>query len=223
MATDAAASPPPPTAALPTASPSAATPAQRPDARRRGPRTRTAMLDAAERVVLRDGPSASMNAIAAEAGITKPILYRHFGDKAGLYVALADRHIETLLALLRQALTQPATRRERTVAAIDAWLRLVEGNPALYRFLVHRGQAEEPEVRDRVAMFQRRLGDARAIGIAAELGLPEDQRPRAQAWAHGIVGMVQAASDWWLDEQPFGREDLTRHLADLIDGAYANA
>jgi AcrR family transcriptional regulator len=211
MATEAAASPPAPT------------PPGRPDARRRGPRTRTELLDAAERVVLRDGPSASMNAIATEAGITKPILYRHFGDKAGLYVALADRHIETLLALLREALTRPATRRERTVAAIDAWLRLVEGNPALYRFLVHRGQAEEPEVRDRVAIFQRRLGDALAIGIAAELGLPEDQWPRAQAWAHGIVGMVQAASDWWLDEQPFGREDLTRHLADLIDGAYANA
>ncbi|WP_194920681.1 TetR family transcriptional regulator [Catenulispora rubra] len=193
-------------------------------ASRRGPRrTREYLLDAAERVVLREGPSASMNAIAAEAGISKPILYRHFGDKAGLYVALADRHIETLLALLREALTRPATRRERTEAAIDAWLRLVEGNPALYRFLVHRGQAEEPEVRDRVAIFQRRLGDALAIGIAAELGLPEDQWPRAQAWAHGIVGMVQAASDWWLDEQPFGREDLTRHLADLIDGAYAHA
>ncbi|MEY9861757.1 AcrR family transcriptional regulator [Catenulispora sp. GAS73] len=201
-----------------------ATDADQARASRRGPRrTREYLLDAAERVVLREGPSASMNAIAAEAGISKPILYRHFGDKAGLYVALADRHIETLLALLREALTRPATRRERTEAAIDAWLRLVEGNPALYRFLVHRGQAEEPEVRDRVAMFQRRLGDALAIGIAAELGLPEDQWPRAQAWAHGIVGMVQAASDWWLDEQPFGREDLTRHLADLIDGAYAHA
>ncbi|MFD0634420.1 TetR family transcriptional regulator [Catenulispora yoronensis] len=179
------------------------------------------MLDAAERVVLRDGPAASMNAIAAEAGITKPILYRHFGDKAGLYVALADRHIETLLARLREALTRPGTRRRRTEAAIDAWLGLVEGNPALYRFLVHRAQAEEPQVRDRVARFQRRLGDALAAGIAAELGLPEPQWPRAQAWAHGIVGMVQAASDWWLDEQPFDRAALTLHLADLLDGAYA--
>jgi len=140
--------------------------------RRRGPRTREELLDAAERVVLRDGPSASMNAIAAEAGITKPILYRHFDDKAGLYVALADRHIETLLERLRLALTRPLPRRERTEAAIDAWLRLVEGNPALYRFLVQRGQAEEPQVRDRVAMFQRRLGDEWAVGIAAEFKWP---------------------------------------------------
>jgi AcrR family transcriptional regulator len=187
---------------------------------RRAATTRSDLLDAAERVVLRDGPQASMNAIAAEAGITKPILYRHFDDKAGLYVALADRHIETLLERLRDALTRPVPRRERTEAAIDAWLRLVEGNPALYRFLVHRGQSEEPEVRHRVALFQRRLGDALAMGMMAELGLTEDDRPRAQAWAHGIVGMVQAASEWWLDEQPFDRTALARHLTDLIDGAY---
>jgi AcrR family transcriptional regulator len=187
---------------------------------RRTVRTRDDLLDAAERVVLRDGPQASMNAIAAEAGITKPILYRHFDDKAGLYVALADRHIETLLARLSEALTRPVPRRERTEAAIDAWLRLVEGNPALYRFLVHRGQTEEPDLRTRVALFQRRLGDALADGMVAELGLTETDRPRAQAWAHGIVGMVQAASDWWLDERPFDRAALARHLTDLIDGAY---
>ena len=192
----------------------------RPPAGRRAVRSREELLDAAERVVLRDGPQASMNAIAAEAGITKPILYRHFGDKAGLYVALADRHIETLVDLLREALTRPLPRRERTQGAIDAWLRLVEGNPALYRFLVHRGQAEEPEVRSRVALFQRRLGDALAVGIAEELGLPEEEWPKAQAWAHGIVGMVQAASDWWLDERPFDRVALARHLTDRIDVAY---
>ena len=65
---------------------------------------RALLLAAADRVVQRDGPDASMNVIAAEAGITKPILYRHFGDKGGLYRALAQRHIEELLERLRAAL-----------------------------------------------------------------------------------------------------------------------
>ncbi len=77
-------------------------------------------------------------------------------------------------------------------------------------------------MRSRVALFQRRLGDALAVGIAEELALPEAERAKAQAWAHGIVGMVQAASDWWLDERPFGRAVLARHLTDLIDGAYGH-
>ncbi|BFO19525.1 hypothetical protein SHKM778_59130 [Streptomyces sp. KM77-8] len=54
---------------------------QRTDQQRSAERRRRELLEAADRVVLRDGPGASMNAIAAEAGITKPILYRHFGDK----------------------------------------------------------------------------------------------------------------------------------------------
>ncbi|MEV1243105.1 TetR/AcrR family transcriptional regulator [Nonomuraea sp. NPDC050022] len=67
----------------------------------RDPDRRKALLDAADRVILREGPEASMAAIAAEAGITKPILYRHFGDKSGLYEALADRHVRTVIAQLR--------------------------------------------------------------------------------------------------------------------------
>ncbi|MBC7679270.1 MAG: TetR/AcrR family transcriptional regulator, partial [Pseudorhodobacter sp.] len=61
---------------------------------------REALLAAADAVVQRDGASASMASIAAEAGITKPILYRHFGDKGGLYAALTERHTDRLLEAL---------------------------------------------------------------------------------------------------------------------------
>src|ERR671939_42161 len=84
-------------------------PAARPLGRSR--QRRQELLDAADRVIMRDGPEASMNAIAAEAGITKPILYRHFGDKGGLYRALAVRHTDALLATLRAALDLPNDRR----------------------------------------------------------------------------------------------------------------
>jgi len=43
--------------------------------------------------VARDGAAVSMDNIAAEAGIAEAMLYRHFGDKAGLYSALAERYI----------------------------------------------------------------------------------------------------------------------------------
>lgn len=82
---------------------------QRTEQQRSADRRRRELLEAADRVVLRDGPQASMNAIAAEAGITKPILYRHFGDKGGLYAALAMRHTDALLDSLRAALDAPRT------------------------------------------------------------------------------------------------------------------
>ena len=100
-------------------------------------RRRRELLEAADRVVLRDGPEASMNAIAAEAGITKPILYRHFGDKGGLYRALAKRHTDALLDALRAALDAPAERRERVEATLDTYLAAIEARPQVYRFLMH--------------------------------------------------------------------------------------
>src|SRR6185503_13694774 len=83
---------------------------------------RAQLLDAADRAIQRDGPDVSMAAIAAEAGVTKPIVYRHFGDKAGLYRALAERHTDELLASIRTALTSPAGLRARAEGAVDAYL-----------------------------------------------------------------------------------------------------
>src|SRR5436190_15385853 len=93
------------------------------------PSKREQLLDAADRVVRREGSAASMNLIAAEAGITKPILYRHFGDKGGLFRALADRYIDDLRARLRSALTTRGGLRARTRATIDAYLSAVEEQP----------------------------------------------------------------------------------------------
>src|SRR3954470_5622970 len=93
---------------------------------------RAQLLEAADRVVRRNGSAASMNVIAAEAGITKPILYRHFGDKGGLYRALADRHSERLLTRLRAALATRGGLRARTRAAVDAYLAAVEEQPQVY-------------------------------------------------------------------------------------------
>src|SRR3954463_13967898 len=117
------------------------------------------LLEAADRVVRREGSAASMNLIAAEAGITKPILYRHFGDKGGLYRAPAARHPARLLVRLRAALTPRGGLTARTRATVDAYLAAVEEQPQVYRFLMERAAAEDVDVRGQVLGFLRRFGD----------------------------------------------------------------
>ncbi|MBB1252958.1 TetR family transcriptional regulator [Streptomyces alkaliterrae] len=197
--------------------------AQRSTAERR----RRELLEAAERVVLRDGPRASMNAIAAEAGITKPILYRHFGDKGGLYRALAQRHTDALLESLRASLDAPAERRERVEATLDTYLAAVEAHPQVYRFLMHPAEDAETEqgfdVGHHSAPLLRRLGEELAVFIEERLDLGPDSEELARVWGHGIVGMMHAAGDWWLRERPCPREQLVAHLADLLWGRLAAA
>ncbi|MFH8519128.1 TetR family transcriptional regulator [Streptomyces gelaticus] len=190
---------------------------------------RRELLEAADRVVLRDGPKASMNAIAAEAGITKPILYRHFGDKGGLYRALAKRHTDALLIALRAALDAPAERRRRVESTLDTYLAAIEARPQVYRFLMHPADDATPateqgfDVGRHSAPLLRRLGEELALVIAERVDLGPDSEAMARIWGHGIVGMMHAAGDWWLGERPCSREQLVSSLADLLWGRLSAA
>jgi AcrR family transcriptional regulator len=182
---------------------------------------RDQLLAAADRVVQRVGSAASMNVIAAEAGITKPILYRHFGDKGGLYRALAARHIDQLLERLRAALTTRGGLRARTRATVDAYLASVEERPQVYRFLMERAAVEEPDVRGQVEGFVRRFGEELAAGIRAEPELGDIENQRALVWAHAIAGMVQATGDWWLDHPEVARATVVDELTVLLWDGFA--
>lgn len=205
---------------------------QQADQHRSAHQRRRQLLEAADRVVLRDGPKASMNAIAAEAGITKPILYRHFGDKGGLYRALAKRHTDALLSALKAALDAPADRRARVEATLDTYLAAIEARPQVYRFLMHPADGgadaadhQPPEqgfdVGRHSAPLLRRLGEELAVVIEERVDLGPDSAQLARVWGHGIVGMMHAAGDWWLGERPCSRAQLVSSLADLLWGRLA--
>ncbi|MEU8269089.1 TetR family transcriptional regulator [Sphaerisporangium sp. NPDC049002] len=184
----------------------------------RDPDRRRALLDAADRVIRREGPQASMAAIAAEAGITKPILYRHFGDKSGLYQALADRHIRTVIKQLRREFARARTGlRTRARATIETYLDMISANLNLYRFLFHRAGAEDSRTHSHMAGIVRSLGEELGAVIAAD-GTVSDP-VRAQILGHAFVGMVQTTGDWWLEHHEVDRRQVVESLVDVIVAA----
>jgi AcrR family transcriptional regulator len=186
----------------------------------RDPCRRRALLDAADRIIRREGPDVSMASIAAEAGISKPILYRHFGDKSGLYQALADRHTRLLMDSVRAAFRRPGEIRDRARAAIGTYLAAIAANRNLYGFLVHRAGAEDTATHSAMSTLIRGLG-----GELAELLLEEGRLRdpvRGHVWGHATVGMVQAAGEWWLDHSDVPRAAVVEGLVDLLlDGLAA--
>ncbi|MCT9930278.1 TetR/AcrR family transcriptional regulator [Planotetraspora sp. A-T 1434] len=185
--------------------------------RGRSPERRRQLLDAADRVIRREGPEASMAAIAAEAGITKPILYRHFGDKSGLYQALAERHTRVVINLLRPEFAKPrADLRVRAQATINAYLDTISVNLNLYRFLFHRASAEDSRTHTQMAAIVRSLGEELGA-VFAEEGVADPVR--AQVLGHAFVGMVQAIGDWWLENCDVDRATVVEGLADVITAA----
>jgi len=184
---------------------------------------REELLDAADRVVRREGPRASMNAIAAEAGITKPILYRHFGDKHGLYRALADRHTTGLLEAVRGALALPLERRDLVEAVLDTYLAAIEARPQVYRFVTHPDPADGLSPAGPLAPALQQIAAELATAIRGQVDLGAETALLAETWSRAVTGMVLAAGDWWLEARPCGRDDMVRALADLLWGRLAAA
>lgn len=156
-----------------------------------------------------------MAAIAAEAGISKPILYRHFGDKSGLYQALAERHTRKLIDGIREEFSRDDPIRDRTRTTIDTYLATISKNLNLYRFLMHRASAEDTATHSAMSTMIRDVSRELAEVMIADGELAD--RTRAYVWGHAIVGMVQTAGDWWLDHgDDVPREDVVDGLVDLV-------
>ena len=184
---------------------------------------REQLLDAADRVFRRDGPGASMNAIAAEAGITKPIIYRHFTDKHGLYTALAERHTAGLLASVRTALALPLERRDLVETVLDTYLAAIEARPQVYRFLTHPDASDGLGPGSPLAPALQQIADEITAAVRHQVDLGAEADLLSEAWGRGITGMVLATGDWWLEHRPCSRRHMVQALADLLWGRLAAA
>src|SRR3954471_23291167 len=96
---------------------------------------RAELAEAAARAIRRIGPGVSMEEMAREAGITKPILYRHFGDKAGLCQAIAEQFAARLSEELDIARGLDPDPPRELRQAIEAYLAFAERDAAIHRFL----------------------------------------------------------------------------------------
>jgi len=173
---------------------------------------RQQLLDAAVDAIRTVGAQASMEQLAAQGGVTKPILYRHFGDRDGLGRAIGEHYASVLMDRLAGPLDAAAPREllERTV---DAYLAFLEEEPQLYAFLTSGGAGPDVESAGAIVVavaqaVAQRIGDQlRALGLDAT---------GAEPYAFGVVGMVHQAGDWWLRTGTMSREALTDHLTRLL-------
>jgi len=176
---------------------------------------RNQLLDAAIDAIRALGPAATMEQLAAQGGVTKPILYRHFVDRDGLIAAIAERFADGLLMSVSGPLVAVSDPRELLDTTIDAYVAFLERDPNLYGFLV---QQSSPRTDHRSSLGS--LVDVVAKQIAQVTGERLQAAGRdsgaAVPWAYGIVGLVHQSTHWWLRDQSMSRERFVRYLTDLL-------
>ena len=182
---------------------------------------RSQLLDAAVGAIRELGPNATMEQLAKAGGVTKPILYRHFGDRDGLIQAIAARFSTDLLTSVTTPLAADSDARDLLRSTVDSYVSFIERDPNLYRFMMQ----QQPERVDGLASMGSLIDlIARQVAQVAGERLREAGRDSGAAvpWAYGIIGLVHQAGDWWVDDQTMTRETLVNYLVSLLwDGLAA--
>ena len=200
--------------------------ADRPDGRRsrwdshRATR-RDELIDAAIAAIGEHGAGVGMDQIASAARTSKPVIYRYFTDKTDLYRAVSERLVGRVLSTLLDVAAGNPSPRRLIHASIDAYLGLLEDNPELYRFV-----AEHPLVDSGagagITAFSSVVADLLNRQLAEQLREGDLDPAFAHPWGEAIVGFINAASLWWLDNRDaMSRVQLADYLGALLWGGAA--
>lgn len=170
------------------------------------------IVEAALAVLAGSVPDFGVEEVAERAGVTKPVVYRHFTDRAGLVEAMGEQLTETLLEdwVLPAVRTEDTPPRDRIHGCISAFLGFVEHYPQAYRLFAHvPDQSAAHTSRDLISTAIYLVVGQYAWAGGADTEVVE-------LWSHGVVGFVQNATDRWLEQDTVSRERLTDQLTDLI-------
>ncbi|MCE0506523.1 TetR/AcrR family transcriptional regulator [Roseivivax sp. GX 12232] len=184
------------------------------DAKRHG-----LLLDAARVFATQGMDKASMAQIAAEAGVSKSLLYHYYPSKDALIFAIIHDHLEALDAALAAATDPAAAPEVRLETLIAAVLEAYRGADHQHQVQINAGQVLSGEDRARILALERRIV-GRFAEVLAELrpDLTEGAPPRLKAVTMSLFGMLNWVYLWFRDDGPLSRRDYARIATDLMLG-----
>ena len=129
---------------------------------------------------------------------------------------MAARFTDVVGSNIRRSRIKEAHPRLALRAAIDSYIRLVEREKEIYRFLMQRARLSRLSEGGPVENFIHRLGDEIGLVLGERLRQAGLDSEPAEVWGHAIVGMVSAAVDWWVDRPVISRRRLVEYLTGLL-------
>ena len=178
-----------------------------------GRERREQLLDVGRALFAEKGFEAtSIEEIAARAGVSKPVVYEHFGGKEGLYAVVVDREMSDLLDRLTSALSAGHPRQLVERAAL-ALLTYIEEQTDGFRIL-----SRDSPLGSSSGTFSSLLNDIASQVehiLAREFAARGMQTKLAPMYAQMLVGMVALTGQWWLEERKPDREEVAAHLVNL--------
>jgi len=182
---------------------------------------REQLLDATKRIVFERGFHAvSIEAVAREAGITRPIVYGHFHDLQGLLEALVDREGARALGQLATVLPGDlgaGDARDTLLTALRGYLEAVRADPATWRLVLMPPEGAPAVLHDHIARGRTAVVDHLARAVGPGLG-PGRESPDPELFARTLSAISdEFARRLLTDAERYPVERIVRFARWLMD------
>ena len=182
---------------------------------------REQLLDVTTELVGDDGFQAvTIEAVAQAAGITRPIVYGHFGDLNGLLDAVIDREMDRALSQVSETALAPLTGGspvELMIESLRSYLHTVGSHPTTWRLVLTPPEGSPPLLRQRIAKGRAEVLAGLITSIRPAIA-EERRSPDAEltAW------MLSALADQYArlvltDPTRFNPERLLEHARWILE------
>ena len=152
----------------------------------------------------------SIEDIARAAGVTRPIIYSHFGSKDGAYLACLRRARNDLEARMIEAADPEGSLADQLAGCVSAYFALVDRGSPAWQLLYGGGAA----VAGPAAAEAARLRFATVDRIAKLIrgAAPGIDRRSAAAFAHAVSGAGEQLAKWWQQNPKLRRDQVSAYL-----------
>ena len=185
-----------------------------PRARMTGAERRHQLIDVARSLFAERGyEGTAIEEVAHRAGVSKPVVYEHFGGKEGLYAVVVDREMTALLDGITSSLTNNRYR-SRVEQVVLALLTYVEERTDGFRIMT-RDSPASITVGTYSSLFNDAVNQVASIlaGDFSRRGLDPELAP---LYAQALVGSVSMTAQWWLEAREPKKEVVAAHLVNLM-------
>lgn len=165
---------------------------------------------------------ASMVAIAAAAGISKPLIYQYFGSKDGLYLACLDQVAGGLLHRLELAELSVDDTVASRVYALQAVFEALEPQRSAWQLLYDTTMPPAGPIADAAQTYRSRTQQLAASGSERFLQARGHHDPRDTDLLSTIwMGLVNNVVTWWLAHPEESADAMTLRCYRLIGAIWA--
>jgi AcrR family transcriptional regulator len=164
------------------------------------------------------GPGASVEQIAARAGVSKPVIYAEFGDKAGIAEAIAlERAEQTERSLIAELAGRSSLDPALAIrTAVNSLIGLVIDEPQIYGFIVRSMRAGDHGILDN-ALVRTLHG---RVGVLTSLLAPDADQSILSVMTHGMFGFIFAVVESWQVTKTPSQDELVDTIVTLVQHGF---